>query len=275
MKSLKNIFAKKKGIETGLFIALLCVMLAIPSCKSHKKITDTTDQTTIPGSPLKYNIFNATKVVFTFVQNGSAMDVSGNIKIKKDSIVILSMQPFLGLEVARVVVTADEFLVIDRFNKRYSQIRMADVRQQLGMDINFGILQSMLTNSLFIIDKEGQAKVSDFKEANIGTLKLLQRTSGKVIQEFSVDSAYTVSSASIFADGEPYSLKWSYSSFSEIANNVRFPMQIKLTANNGSRTQQFDIKYGKIEIDKSTNFESNIPAGYKKVTVEELLGALK
>lgn len=262
-------------MKTNIFKILFLLLLLISSCKSHKELTNTDTNTVVPGCAIQYTTFSAPKAVFTFVQGGNAMDVSGSVKIKKDSIVILSMQPFLGMEVARVAVTAEEFLVIDRFNKRYASIPMAEVKSQLGMDINFSILQSILTNSLFAVDKQGQAFVSDFKEVNVGSLKLLQRTTDKIIQEFSVDSVYSISSASIYANGEPYSLKWSYSMFDEIQQNRRFPMQLKFIAGDGRRSQQLDVKYSKIEIDKSTNFDNNIPAGYKKVSFEEMLSILK
>ena len=250
----------------------MVLALCMSACKSKKELT-TTEKSEF--STLEYNTFSSSKATFTIVQNQNSFNVNGSIRIRKDSLIMISIQPFLGMEVARATITQDNFTILDRIHKKYFTASFANLNKDMGIEINYNTFQSILTNGLFLYDQSDAPRLSDFKEAKIMDLTMLQYSKNKILQEFTVDSEYRVQSASLFADGEPYSLRWSYSKFNALENGYFFPHQINFSMNDGTKNNQLDIEYKKIEINKDLNFDFTVPSSYKAVTLNELMDMLK
>lgn len=67
-------------------------------------------------------------------------------------------------------------------------------------------------------------------------------------------------------------MRWSYSDFAQY-NSVNFPKQLSLKIAGPDFHRQVDIQYKNVELDRDRNFEFKIPASYKQVTMDELLGS--
>ena len=80
--------------------------------------------------------------------NGMAYDdLSGQIRMRKDSIVWLSVTATMGIEVLRAKVSADSAWVINRLEKRYLAEPLDTLSAQLGMPISLPWLQAMLLDN--------------------------------------------------------------------------------------------------------------------------------
>jgi hypothetical protein len=219
----------------------------------------------------EYTTFNVPKATFTF----NATNVNGSIRIRKDSIIILSFQPFLGMEVARAGITQNSFTLIDRINKRYFTTSFDSLKAQTGVNLNYNIFQSIFTNSLFIFDNPGQVSASDFKEVQVGDLSLLQINKGKVNHEFNVNEKKQVLSGRLFTNENNYSVGWNYFHFMSQENKRTFPHLVKIILSSENGQTQLDIAYNKVELDKNLNFQFSIPFSYTQVSLEELLKILQ
>lgn len=87
----------------------MVLALCMSACKSKKGLT-TTEKSEF--STLEYNTFSSSKATFTIVQNQNSFNVNGSIRIRKDSLIMISIQPFLGMEVARATITQDNFTIL-------------------------------------------------------------------------------------------------------------------------------------------------------------------
>lgn len=264
------------SMSSKTIMAFLCLLLAFFASCSSSKTSVSEDIKGKSSVVLDYNTLSAKVVVSV-----GNFDLNASLRMKRDSFIFLSLQPFAGVEVARLCVTDKDVFIIDRINKRYSQTSMKDLMDSSSVYVSVGILQSILTNRLFLL-KEGReaARLSDFSATHIESSWLLQYMDpGKAFtQEFTTDEQYRVKNAMISLGQEMKRLE--YGQFETLENGVLFPMSVKVflsgPADRGSlfgqsSSMDFAIQYKKLELNKEVNFTNPIPKGYAKVTVWELI----
>ncbi|MCS6823841.1 MAG: DUF4292 domain-containing protein [Cytophagaceae bacterium] len=69
-------------------------------------------------------------------------------RMKKDSIIWLSITPGLGVEAIRCIITRDSVLVIDRVNNRYYPYPISYISEQFNTTIDFFLLQNLILGNL-------------------------------------------------------------------------------------------------------------------------------
>ncbi len=253
----------------------VCMMLFF-SCGSSRR--GSSGNTEKELSAFSFETFNA-KVGLS-VGN---MTLNATLRMKRDSFLFVSVQPFAGIEVARIFVSDKDVCLVDRMNKRYSQFaikEIPDYGELLGVDK----LQAMLTDQLFLLREGNKAvKVSDFSVSQIASFFLLQYSDpqNRFSQEFTTDEHYRVSNATLTSTHG--TLRWEYGQFEALDNGYMFPMKVNLTMSKSAvdggfsarrSNQEISFYYKKIELNKECSFSNPIPKGYEKVSVEELLSVL-
>lgn len=79
--------------------------------------------------------------------------VNATVRIRKGEVIQFSVAPLLGIEVARMEITPEGLLLIDRMNKRYVEVSYAMLSGLANMELSFGVLQSLFLNELFLPGK--------------------------------------------------------------------------------------------------------------------------
>lgn len=78
-------------------------------------------------------------------KSGATLTVNGTLKLRSGERVQVSLlMPILRTEVARVELTPDTLLMVDRMGKRYVRIDRSQLRGLLPRDADFAHLQKML-----------------------------------------------------------------------------------------------------------------------------------
>ena len=127
-------------MKTLTKIAFLTLLLAATSCASHKK-------TVAPTPPSTYEWLSS-KVDIDVEGNSMAVsDLSGQLRIRRDSIVWLSVTAAMGVEVARIKVSTDSAWVINRIEKTYLAEPLDSLAKRLGMPISLPWVQTMLLDN--------------------------------------------------------------------------------------------------------------------------------
>ena len=141
------------------YLLLLVVMLA--GCKSTKNITS--------NVPVAETCYLSSKLQLTIPSgsNGS-ITTGGTMKMKGGERVQLSiLMPILRTEIARLEITPDEVLLIDRMNKRYVRASRKELDDILPKDARFSKLEKLLLSAS---RPEGKAELSG-KELGIPSLE--------------------------------------------------------------------------------------------------------
>lgn len=93
------------------------------------------------------------------VQLGLKMDqheynLSSSIRVWRDELIVLSVQPMLGIEMVRLEATPDSIWVFDKMNRRYAAMDYASVNRIIQPNVSFRMLQELCNHPITPKKKE-------------------------------------------------------------------------------------------------------------------------
>ena len=123
-------------------VYLLLVVVVLAGCKSSKRLV--TSETKAPVCS-----YLASKLQLTIPdKKGGSLSVGGTMKMKTHERVQISLlMPILRTEVARIEVTPDEVLLVDRMNKRFVRATKAELKNVLSKNVEFSRLEKILMDA--------------------------------------------------------------------------------------------------------------------------------
>ena len=132
-----------------LVVFLLATLLLV-GCGTKKKVvfSDTMEpEVTEPEVPAWHTclIQGARATVITEEDKISA---TVTMQTVRDSMIIISVMPMLGIEMARLEATPLEIIAIDKIHGRYAVGTFAELNRKLTPDLNWDILQQLCTAEL-------------------------------------------------------------------------------------------------------------------------------
>lgn len=138
---------------------LFIVIFALNSCKvsqgervvrTQDRLRSISDQKlydTIVSNYLNYNTLNIKRLNIAFTQNDKSHNFRGSVRIKKDSIIWLSISK-MGIEGMRVKLTPDSIALIDRLQRKYIETDYSFLNEKFKVKLDYYIIQALLTNQL-------------------------------------------------------------------------------------------------------------------------------
>jgi hypothetical protein len=143
--------------------ALLCLGIALSACRKQPAVSlQSTDSmrviTTLDWQPLAFN-YLVLKSKVNFKNKNQNVNATANIRIKRDSIIWISITPGMGIEVLRSIITPDSVKIINRLDNKYDKYSIAYLRETLGVDLNFYHLQNLVVGDLLLpLEQQDQVK---------------------------------------------------------------------------------------------------------------------
>ena len=120
---------------------IVLLVLILTSCSTSR---NTLRNTTIGGlsgteymekviewTPSRDNLTARARIELN-VGSSSPMSVNANMRVRRGEIIRFSVAPILGIEVARIDITPDKIMAIDRMNKRYVELGFAEISSLLN-----------------------------------------------------------------------------------------------------------------------------------------------
>lgn len=121
-------------------IALLATLLVATSCASRKK-------TVAPEQPQAFK-WLTTNMSIQAEGNGLEFnDLSGQLRMRHDSLVWLSVTATMGVEVLRAKVSNDSVWLVNRLEKTYLAEPLDTITAQLGMPLSLPLVQTLLLDN--------------------------------------------------------------------------------------------------------------------------------
>lgn len=134
------VFETSDVVKNPLIIALLVLLLAATSCASRKK-------TVAPTSPQVFE-WMTSNLDIQAEGNGVAYDnLSGQIRIRRDSLVWLNVTATMGVEVLRAKFSNDSVWIVNKIEKTYLVEPMDSLTAQLGIPLSLPLLQTLLLDN--------------------------------------------------------------------------------------------------------------------------------
>jgi hypothetical protein len=190
-------------------------------------------------------------------------------------VIWLSFSPALGIEVFRLMATQDSVKFINRMNNTFFNGDYTYVNQYLNTNIDYDILQSLLTGNDLSFYENGKFKAV----VENGTYKLstAERTKLKkfirnnqedlrvLIQNIWIDpETFKIKEADVKEIREPnIKLEAHYSAFEKIGEQL-FPKEMMFDIFAGNNLH-VEVRFSKIVINAEQSFPFKIPPSYKPV----------
>jgi hypothetical protein len=270
-----------RGLKRQAFLAvavLAFTAVALTGCRSSRQLV---------GEPSKedrlevenclfnrpdYKVFDS-KVEYQFSsKSGITTSIRGNLRLKKDSCLLVSIQPFAGIEMAKGLLRPDSLLVVSRIHQLYAKEDLSRL-PKVSPDW-FTIMERIIFNQPFIPGKN-ELKPADLdrfdwrKEDKNILLELKQDTFRLV---YRIDEKRNYAGFQLFTAGRTIPLfQVDYSKFREI-EGTSFPTFISMKVQeNGKDPLVLQMNFFRINPSGQIDFSFPIPSKYRQAALKEVI----
>ena len=267
-------------------LCLACMILIVSSCSSSKKLvgsglvdgmTETEYVESVIAHTSTWSALTAKMTLALNLDGKGETKVGGTLRIKKNEVIQMSITPFLGIEVARVELSSDGVLVIDRMNKRYVQVSFGELKSLANLDWDFHLLQSLFLNELFLPGK------GDLTSRDANAFRLVQNQS-EVWLEAKKEKRFRyrfltlaprglVARTSIDMSGTVYGLDWNYADFRTLEGK-QFPTDMSILFRGGKKPAIATLKLSRLGTDADWEAQTEVSKKYERVQLADLIKIL-
>lgn len=244
-------------------------ILAFSSCKTRKLIGSASSQKEVAA--LFDKDYNAKTFNSHLQINTKGISAKGDLRIVKDQTIYLSLQAFLGIEVARLKITPDSLVAVDRFNRRYFAESFSKLQDLTSKGVNFYTLQSLFTNRIFLSGQENltHKDVDEFDWKTKGDETHLTPKKDSYCT-FVLNGNRQLKETILTDHSDRFKLNWAYSSFS-VVDNYDFPHQMEVNISSSKRKLSSSMQFARIVFGKTLNVDCTIPSRYTRIKLDDLL----
>lgn len=261
---------KQIGLVFVLMLSFASSMMLV-SCKSAKTgLSEGSADTMLSADKIIANHYSNKKDFSTVYIKASAnyrdekqsQNVTAEIKIKKDEKILISIR-FLGITMAKALITPHEVRYYEKINGNYFEGDYATLSQWLGTDLDFQKVQNMLI---------GQA-LDDLNKGNYKTtiedkLYKLENTSDPTTKSFYFEAEhFLIKKQQISQPSKERMLEVSYPAQKEFSEGV-LPLSIIIEAVQKKGKTNININYNQVTFNEELSFPYSVPDGYERVNID-------
>ncbi len=266
-----------------LLLSLLSlVLLSTLSCRSTRKALKTPLKEhgedylleRMREAQLDYQWFSSKLIISLTDDRKNTTELRGQLRIRRDSAIWISLTPMLNIEVARLLFTPDSVKLINRLDKTYYSDDYTLINNLFSSTADFFLLQSLLTgNDLVNYETENFRAAVDSREYRLSTTgrakkkRYLRKNEQQQILIQSIwlnPNNYKISRINLKEVGdETHKLQVTYSDF-ETSGNFIVPTQLLFEVN-AARRMLLNIRYQKPDLDVAQPMPFRIPDNFSKM----------
>ena len=278
-------------LQSIVRIAVLALPLVLASCKSHKKVVDTTPtiaqrQTDDFLGQVRENQqttkFITSKVKFSVEVGPQKLTLTGNLKMRRNDVIRLQLMAFGFVEAGRLEFTKDYVLIMDRINKQYLKAPYRQIDFLRNSGLNFEALQALFWNELFKPNQGSDAVVLDKKKAASSGFTTIENGDDMIIslESDKMDYSWLASKSTalirmaniIYKDrfNGNSQLNWDYSDF-DVFSRKMYPKKHVVTLTTPTKEVKLGITLNYLGSDTDWEPRTEVSNKYREVTVDEIL----
>lgn len=250
-KTIQTAIAKRDTIRT--------ITAADPKADSMRFIKGVLD-TVRRNYITDYQTFNAKMKVDFEGSDGKHYDVNAFVRLRKDSVMWITINALLGIDAFRVLITPDSVKVVDKLKKTVSLRTVGYLQEVTGIPITFNELQDLLIGNPLFLDS---SNISSYKkdDKSISLVSL-----GAVFKHFLTVNKddYTVQHSKL-DDVDAIRARtadMTYGSY-ENRNNIKFSTYRRITVSEKSKLD-IEMQFKQFEFNAPLSFPFTIPRNYRR-----------
>jgi hypothetical protein len=248
-KTIQTAIAKK---DTAVVVPV--VDSRADSMQYIRKIWDTIRQ-----NDIKFNTFSAKIKVHFERSDGKNYDFTAYVKMKKDSLLWISIRALDVIEVFRAKITPDSLIMLDRNKKTYQLRSVQSLQEVIQIPLTFTDLQNLLVGNPIFLD----SNINSYKKDDRYISLISMGTIFKHLLTVSKDD-YTLQHSKL-DDVDPIRARTADITYGDYQNKngVQFSAYRKITV---SEKQKLDVtmEYKQFDFNVDLNTTFNIPKNYKR-----------
>lgn len=269
-----------------LYASIVFTIFLSYSCKSVERIFSGEPKLDMDEKDLINNVLSNDlsfdniffkRVQYNFEFEDQERSLKGNLFIQRDSFIVISVTPIMGIELFRIVLEPNQVSIIDRINKKVILTDYNYLKSKYLFDLNYFSFQDILTNSFFTYPYNLPFVDTRFKgsiENNVYSLKSKSNTnqrSGVNIKAQQIinilPELYRVSNTTILIPEDQTIFKVNYTNFRSFDGNFIFPENIEMEGSHMTDRIRLLFNFSQIEINSSQSISSTIPDNYERVNM--------
>ena len=179
-----------------------------------------------------------------------------NVRIRKDSVIWVQISK-LGIEVARMYVTPDSALFINRIERTYARYGTAEFFKKYNMPADFDMFARVFTGGAVVPPSVTKMQVE-------GDGALFVESSSGITARHWLDTNYRLIKSQI-NDGVKHEWNAGYGNYQGVNTGQQFPLQRSNSLTSDGKTNLFDLDYSSVIIDVPAELPFSIPSHYEKM----------
>lgn len=263
-------------------------ILLLSSCRSNKGMVTTPGDSSSPEQA-RFESVVSNQYKYEALQSKSrysmaSASLGGKLCLESGRRLCLQVNaPLLGFEVARIEASQDSVIVVDKYDKQYCVVRLADfydLKELSGHELE--ALESIMLGRIYI-PGIGQASKRDYRQLVWQTPALNGGGFGNSVgsyrgEGYSID--YTIDASgrlvsTLLTVGDRSAL-WQYSGYQEVTKGKWVPTQEDITVTDSDRKSfKAGIALTSPELGESSWRSFEPTSSYKKVPISELVKTVK
>ena len=209
---------------------------------------------------INFTTFNA-KVKAVYNSKEGNEEATAYIRLKKDSVMWLSLRGPLGIEGFRILITKDSVTVLNLLKKNVQYRSIVFLQQFTSIPFDFSALQDLVVGNPIFIDSNIHSYTTDSNNLQVlmpGTifrhLITLDNTDYKLLHSKLDDiNPAKTRSCNLFYSGY------------DNTNGVPFATQRKISVAEQSANTDIDLNFKQYNFNQPLTFPFNVPANYKRL----------
>ncbi len=221
----------------------------------------------------------------------TSKSIRGIIKTKRDSIIWISLYHSTGIPVAKMVMTKDSIIFLNRLEDTYYAGNYDFINDKLNFSLTYNNIQGVLFNELFLYNDTitKLKELKDFKRYSDSTCYVLQSVKKKafrkyskkqrkkkrvkrkwregfIVQDFRIDpvNSYKIKHLSVRDITNNLEFSVNYDNFEENLDKL-FPMNVNISIFTPRDTIISDLRIRKLIKNESLKFSFKIPSKAIKI----------
>ncbi|ARS36542.1 DUF4292 domain-containing protein [Pontibacter actiniarum] len=239
----------------GLLLLAGCKKETVPSTASTavKAVGD------VKVNNLDFNYLSS-KGQITVNDKNDNLSSGLSIRMQKDSVIWVSIQPGLGIEAARMMLTQDSVYFMNRLKKEYAATDYRFLRNKLQVDVSFEVLQSILLGNY---QPQGSEKVMSAE----GMQHIQQQRQNLTFDYFISDINSKLQQLNVQDINTSNTITVKYNSF-EPVGQVPFAHGLAAQVLQKGEVSDFTLKHSRVSVsDEPLSFPFTVPSEYKHLTI--------
>ena len=191
-----------------------------------------------------------------------SQNVSAEIRIKKDEAILVSIR-FLGITMAKALITPKEVKYYEKINGSYFEGDYVALSQWLGTDLDFQKVQNLLIGEALDDLRKG-----DYKNTIEENLHKLESTDGKTDKAYYFESEkFLLKKEKISQSAAQRMLQVFYPNYNQYPQGA-WPKGIIIEAEQQKGKTNINIDYNAISFDENLSFPYSVPDGYERIFIK-------